>query len=82
MIIKMKLEGVISILGMILNDLVKGREELEIKGRNKTIQTTYLLTLRRVLETWGDLLSNTGEVLSTNAGVKRRRNSKVWGGIC
>ena len=41
--------------------LLKGLEDLEIGGRVETIQTTALLKtarlLRRVLETWGDLLS-------------------------
>ena len=39
----------------------KGLEDLEVGGRVETIQTTALLKtariLRRVLETWGDLLS-------------------------
>ena len=38
-----------------------GLEDLEIRGRMNTIQTTPLLRsariLRRILETWGDLLS-------------------------
>ena len=38
-----------------------GLEDLEVGGRVETIQTTALLRtariLRRVLETWGDLLS-------------------------
>ena len=41
--------------------LLKGLEDLEVGGRVETIQTTALLRtariLRRVLETWGDLLS-------------------------
>ena len=41
--------------------LLKGLEDLEIGGRVETIQTTALLRAaripRRVLETWGDLLS-------------------------
>ena len=41
--------------------LLKGLEDLEVVGRVETIQTTALLRtariLRRVLETWGDLLS-------------------------
>ena len=41
--------------------LLKGLEDLEIKGQVETIQTTALLrsarTLRRVLETRRDLLS-------------------------
>ena len=42
--------------------LIKGLEDLEIKGRVETIQTTALLRsariLRRFLETWGDLLKD------------------------
>ena len=52
---------VIGALGTITKGLLKGLEDLEIGGRVKTIQMTALLRtariLRRVLETWGDLLS-------------------------
>ena len=52
---------VISALGTITKGLLKGLEDLEVGGRAETIQTTELLRtariLRRVLETWGDLLS-------------------------
>ena len=52
---------VIGALGTITKILLKGLEDLEIGGRVETIQTTDLLRmariLRRVLETWGDLLS-------------------------
>ena len=52
---------VIGALGTITKGLLKGREDLEVGGRVETIQTTALLRmariLRRVLETWGDLLS-------------------------
>ena len=48
-------------LGTVTKGLLKGLEDLEIGGRVETIQTTALLRtariLRRVLETWGDLLS-------------------------
>ena len=41
--------------------IIKGLEDLEVGRRVETIQTTALLRttriLRRVLETWGDLLS-------------------------
>ena len=51
----------IGALGTITKWLSKGLEELEVGGRVETIQTTALLRtariLRRVLETWGDLLS-------------------------
>ena len=52
---------VIGVLGTITTGLLKGLEDLEVSGRVETIQTTALLRtariLRRVLETWGDLLS-------------------------
>ena len=53
---------VISALGTITKGLLKDLEDLEVGGRVETIQTTALLRtariLRRVLETWGDLLSH------------------------
>ena len=52
---------VIGAFGTITKGLLKGLEDLEIGGREETIQMTALLRtariLRRVLETWGDLLS-------------------------
>ena len=52
---------VIGALGTITKRLLKGLEDLEVGGRVETIQMTALLgtarILRRVLETWGDLLS-------------------------
>ena len=52
---------VIGALGTITKGLLKGQEDLEVGGRVETIQMTALLRtariLRRVLETWGDLLS-------------------------
>ena len=52
---------VIGALGTITKGLLKGLEDLEIGVRVETIQTTALLKtariLRRVLDTWGDLLS-------------------------
>ena len=52
---------VIGALGTITKGLLKGLEDLEVGRRVETIQTTALLRtatiLRRVLETWGDLLS-------------------------
>ena len=48
-------------LGTIPKELLKRQEDLEIRGQVETIQTIALLwsaiILRRVLETWGDLLS-------------------------
>ena len=58
---------VIGAFGTITKGLLKGPEDLEVGGRVETIQTTALLKtariLRRVLETWGDLLSISGERL-------------------
>ena len=52
---------VICALGTVTKGLVQELEDLEIRGRVETIQTTALLRSariqRRVLETWGDLLS-------------------------
>ena len=52
---------VIAALATVTQGLLKGLEDLEVGGRVETIQTTTLLRtariLRRVLETWGDLLS-------------------------
>ena len=48
-------------LGTVTKGLVQRLEDSEIGGRQENIQTTALLRLarilRRVLETWGDLLS-------------------------
>ena len=52
---------VIGAFGTITEGLLKGLEDLEVGGRVETIQTTALLRtariLRRVQETWEDLLS-------------------------
>ena len=52
---------VIGALGTVSKGLLKGMEDLAVSGRVETIQTTALLRtsriLRRVLETWGELLS-------------------------
>ena len=52
---------VIDALGTVIIGLVKGLGDLEIRGLVETIQPTALLRsariLRKVLETWGDLLS-------------------------
>ena len=55
-------------LGTVTKGLIQGLEDLEITGRVGTIQTTALLRssriLRRVLETWGDLLKLQWETIS------------------
>ena len=52
---------VIGAFGTVTKGLLKGLENLKVGGRVDTIQTTALLRmgriLRRVLETWGALLS-------------------------
>ena len=52
---------VIGALDTVTKRLLQGLEDLEITGRVETVQTKALLRsariLRRVLETWGDLLS-------------------------
>ena len=51
---------VIGTFGIITKELLEGLEGLEVGGRVETIQMTALLRtariLRRVLETWGELL--------------------------
>ena len=51
---------VIGALGTVTKGLIQGLEDLEITGQVETIETTALLRLarilRRVLETWEDLL--------------------------
>ena len=52
---------VIGALGTVTKGLFKGLGDMEVGGRVETIQMTTLLRtariLRRVLESWGDLLS-------------------------
>ena len=52
---------VIGALGTVTERLIKGLEDLEIRGRVETTQTTALLKSarirKRIKETWGDLLS-------------------------
>ena len=52
---------VIGAFGRVTKGLLKGLNDLEVGGRVETIKSTALLKtariLRRVLETWGDLLS-------------------------
>ena len=52
---------VIGAFGTVTKGLLKGLEDLEVGRRMETIQTTALLgtarILRRVLGTWGELMS-------------------------
>ena len=69
-------------LGTILKGYIKGLDNLEIRVKVETIKTTTLLRpvriLRRVLETWRDLLSlKLSKKPSANAGVKKTQWSKM-----
>ena len=61
---------VIGAFGTVTKGLLKGLEDLEVGGRVETIKTAVLLRtvriLRRVLETWGDLLSLKLQLKSIN----------------
>ena len=62
---------VISALGTVTKGLIKGLEDLEIRGQVDSIQITALLRSARILnlkETW--CLSKFSEKPSANAGVK------------
>ena len=52
---------VIGARGTVTKGLVKGQEDLQIRGPGETIQTAALLrsvrVLRKILEIWRDLLS-------------------------
>ena len=50
---------VIKAFGTVTKGLQKGLEDLEVGGREKTILLRTARILRKVLETWGDLLSLT-----------------------
>ena len=51
---------VIGAFGTVTKGLLKGLEDFEVGGRVETMETTALFRmvriLRRVMETWGDLL--------------------------
>ena len=82
---------VIVALGTVTKGLIKGLDDLTVGGWVETIQTRVWLRmariLRRVLETWGDLLS-LSEKSSANADVnnsrrlnnnpKQKSNSSIW----
>ena len=72
---------VIGVFGTVTKELLKGLEDLEIRGQVETIQTTRLLRtariLRRFLETWGDLLSLTdADVKNSQRGNNNNNNNK------
>ena len=66
---------VIGALGTITKGLLKGLEVLEVGGRVETIQLRALLRtariLRKVLETWGDLLC-TQTPVKNSKGLKKK----------
>ena len=68
----------IGALGTVNKELLQGLEDLEIKGRVETIQTTAFLRsvriLRRVLETCCH--SDSSGKPSSNAGLKNSQISK------
>ena len=74
---------VITPLGTILKVLVKGVEDLEIRGRVETFQTIVLLglarILRRVQENWTSTCfhSNSSGRRSSNAGAKNSQKSRI-----
>ena len=71
---------VISALGSVTKRLVQGQENLEIKGRMETMQTTVLFRsariLRRVLETC--CISDSSKESSANTGVKNSQKSIIF----
>ena len=76
---------VIGALGTVTKGLLKGLEDLEVGGRVETIQTIALLRtariLRRVLETWGNLLSLKLQWKSTDVKNSRgvnNNNNEDW----
>ena len=80
---------VIGAFGTVTKGLLKGVEDLEVDGRVDTIPTTALLRTtripRRMLETWGDLLSLKLQWKSSaNADVKNSKwvNNNVNTHIC
>ena len=52
---------VIGAFGTVTKGLLKGLEDLEVGGREETTQTLLKTAriLRRVLETWGDVVTHT-----------------------
>ena len=83
----MMVSGILSVIGvlaMIPKGLVRGLEELEIGGQAETVQTTALRSariLKRVLGTWGDLLSlrlQSKKWSKVNAEVKNSQRVIYW----
>ena len=73
---------VIDALCTVIKRFMQGYEDLEIRGRVETTQTSALRSTRiqkKVLETWGDLLSLKflKKNPSANPGVKNSQKSKI-----
>ena len=74
----------IGALGTVTKGLLKGLEDLEVGGRVEIIQMTALLRtariLRRVQETWGDLLSlNVKNSRGVNNNTQKNCKSRLCG---
>ena len=80
---------VIGALGTVTKGLINGLEDLEIRERVETIQTTAVLRsariLRRVMETWGDFARELKKVMKresnsdTNYNWCTRNSSQMFG---
>ena len=65
----------IGALGTVAKELVQGLEDLEIRGRMKSSQTTALLKSAWILEAWGD--SDSSEKPTANHGEKKENSQRV-----
>ena len=61
---------IIGALGTVTKGLVQGLEDLEIRGRVESIQTTALLTSARILETLGDSRRKSSAIASEENSQK------------
>ena len=70
---------VISALGTVTKGLIKGLEDLEIKGRVETIQTKALLISARIMRRLEETCShsNFNEKPSADTGMKNSLKSKM-----
>ena len=70
---------VIRALGTVIKELMKGLEDLEIRGQVETIQTTALLRLlrilRRVLETGGDSSKRVSAITDVKNSQRMNNNN-------
>ena len=72
---------VIGAIGTVTKGLLKELEDLEIRRQVKSIKTVALLSLarilRRVLETWGDLLSLKLQWKAINVSWREKNTEKL-----